>query len=89
LFFAWLNFARLKDSTWIKKAFSFQFRKWGVRELKEALDEAGFSKAELYWASHDRDEEDRETQTIRFEKVKNMENIVQTGSWTALFVCLK
>ncbi|KAG2375355.1 hypothetical protein C9374_009978 [Naegleria lovaniensis] len=75
---------------WIKKAFSYQFRKWGVRELKEALDEAGFSKVELYWASHDRDEDNHDVSgSLQFEKVKNIEKIGQSGSWTALFCCLK
>ncbi|KAL9653495.1 hypothetical protein ABK040_002128 [Willaertia magna] len=76
---------KMKDNSWIKKAFSFKFRKWGILELKEILDEVGFSKVDLYWARHDKDV----NAPIEFKPLKNTAECSQGKSWTALFVALK
>ena len=37
------------DGSKLKQAFSYEWRLWGLPELRELLDEAGFSKVTVYW----------------------------------------
>jgi SAM-dependent methyltransferase len=41
------------DGSRMKKAFSYDWRLWSIRELRELLEEAGFSKSEVYWEGTD------------------------------------
>ena len=41
------------DGSKIKKAFSYEWRLWSLPELRELLDEAGFSKVTVYWEETD------------------------------------
>jgi cyclopropane fatty-acyl-phospholipid synthase-like methyltransferase len=41
------------DGSKMKKAFSYEWRLWSLPELRELLDEAGFSKATVYWEETD------------------------------------
>jgi hypothetical protein len=41
------------DGSKLKKAFSYEWRLWGLPELRELLDEAGFSKVTVYWEETD------------------------------------
>ena len=41
------------DGSNLKKAFSYEWRLWGLPELRELLDEAGFSKVTVYWEETD------------------------------------
>ena len=44
-----------KDGTKYKKVFSYNWRHWTVREIRELLEEAGFSKTLTYWEGEDED----------------------------------
>lgn len=48
---------KFKDGSRIKKAFSYDWRLWSAPEIREVLDEAGFSKSTLYWEGEDEDGE--------------------------------
>lgn len=41
------------DGSKLKKAFSYEWRLWGLPELRDLLDEAGFSKVTVYWEETD------------------------------------
>jgi hypothetical protein len=41
------------DGSKLKKAFSYDWRLWGLPELRELLVEAGFSKVTVYWEETD------------------------------------
>jgi hypothetical protein len=40
---------QLPNRRWIRDAFTYHWRLWGVREVCEALREAGFRKAQVFW----------------------------------------
>ncbi|MFG0328333.1 MAG: class I SAM-dependent methyltransferase [Phycisphaerales bacterium] len=46
-----------KDGTRLKKAFSYDWRLWSIAEIREALEEAGFSSSTVYWEGTDDDGE--------------------------------
>jgi len=48
---------RLPDRSRIERAFSYDWRLWTLPELRELLDEAGFSRVTVYWQGFDRDGE--------------------------------
>ena len=41
------------DGSKLKKAFSYEWRLWGLPELRDLLEEAGFSKVTVYWEETD------------------------------------
>ncbi|MEN8204954.1 MAG: class I SAM-dependent methyltransferase [Pseudomonadota bacterium] len=41
------------DGSKLRKAFSYEWRLWSLPELRELLDEAGFSKVTVYWEGTD------------------------------------
>ncbi|WP_455234817.1 class I SAM-dependent methyltransferase [Thiogranum longum] len=45
------------DGSKIKKAFTYEWRLWGLPELKEVLLDAGFSNVTIYWQGWDEDDE--------------------------------
>jgi cyclopropane fatty-acyl-phospholipid synthase-like methyltransferase len=45
------------DRSRIDRAFSYDWRLWTLPELRELLDEAGFSRVTVYWQGFDRDGE--------------------------------
>lgn len=44
---------RFKDKSWMKKAFTYDWRLWTLPELQEILQEAGFSRVQVYWEGTD------------------------------------
>jgi hypothetical protein len=42
------------DGSRINRAFRYDWRLWGLFELRDLLDDAGFSKTEVYWEGTDR-----------------------------------
>jgi len=51
-----IHFA-FRDGSRIDRAFSYDWRLWTLPELRELLDEAGFSRVTVYWQGFDRDGE--------------------------------
>ena len=41
------------DGSKLKKAFAYEWRLWGLPELRELLEEAGFSRVTVYWEESD------------------------------------
>jgi len=46
---------KFPDGSKIKKAFSYEWRLWSAPEIRELLQEAGFSKSTVYWEGDDDD----------------------------------
>ncbi len=44
---------KFSDGSWLKKAFTYEWRLWTLPELQEILVEAGFSKVTVYWEGTD------------------------------------
>ena len=45
---------KFKDKSWLKKAFTYDWRLWSLPELQELLLEAGFRKVTVYWEGTDK-----------------------------------
>ena len=61
---------RFKDGSKMKKAFTYDWRLWNIRELRELLEEAGFRHTEVLWEGEDEDGEGNGVYRPR-EKVGN------------------
>jgi len=46
---------RFPDGSALEKAFTYDWRLWTIPELKELLNEAGFSEVHVYWETEDKD----------------------------------
>jgi cyclopropane fatty-acyl-phospholipid synthase-like methyltransferase len=44
---------RLADGTHLRKAFTYDWRVWSIPEIRELLEEAGFSRVTVYWEGED------------------------------------
>jgi hypothetical protein len=43
----------LRDGRRLRRAFRYDWRLWTIRELRELLEQAGFSRSEVYWEGTD------------------------------------
>ena len=43
------------DGSRLKKAFTYDWRLWTLPEIRELLDEAGYSKVTVYWEGYDKE----------------------------------
>lgn len=59
---------KFKDGSWIKPAFTYQWRLWSLPEIRELLTEAGFKNVTVYWQGWDENEEEGNGE---FEAVTN------------------
>jgi hypothetical protein len=46
---------RFPDGSSIEKAFTYDWRMWSIPEVRELLEEAGFSASHVYWETEDKD----------------------------------
>jgi SAM-dependent methyltransferase len=44
---------KMQNGTWMNQAFSYHWRIWGIRDLRDALHEAGFKKSIVLWEKAD------------------------------------
>ncbi len=52
-----IHFKYTKGGPKIEKAFTYDWRMWSIREIKDMLEEVGFSSSHVYWESDDGDGE--------------------------------
>jgi len=73
------------DDSRIDKAFSYEWRLWMIPELRELLQEAGFSKIRVYWEEFvdDEDDEDEMEGTGVYYEIEEAE---QQESWVNYIV---
>ena len=74
---------RFPDGGEISRAFTYDWRMWGLRELRDILEDAGFSKVDCYWEGTD---EDGESGNGIFTKEERGENCL---SYVAYLVAQK
>lgn len=46
---------RFPDGSEMRRAFSYDWRLWGLAEVRDLLEEAGFSRSTVYWEGTDED----------------------------------
>lgn len=78
-FFIHFKFA---DGSKLKRAFEYHWRFWTIVEVREMLEEAGFSESHVYWEVEDEDGED----TGEWERG---EDAPSHSSWLAYIVAVK
>lgn len=73
---------RFKDGSALEEAFTYDWRFWTMPEVRELLDEAGFSESTVYWETTDEDGEE----TGEFEPATEGD---ADPSWIAYIVARK
>ncbi len=71
-----------KDGTKLERAFAYHWRFWTLPELRELLEEAGFSRSHVYW--EDEDEDGEGTGVYRARKKAD-----NAGAWVAYLIAEK
>ena len=76
---------RFPDGSEMERAFSYDWRWWSIPETREALIDAGFKRAEVYWEGDDEDE-DSDDGNGEFTREENAPN---SEAWIAYIVAVK
>ena len=71
------------DGSRLDKAFTYDWRLWTMPEIRELLDEAGFSRVSAWWQGWDEDEEDGNGE---FEEVQDAD---ADAAWVSYLVAEK
>ena len=74
---------RFKDGTELKRAFSYDWRYWGLTELRDVLLDAGFSRVDSYFEGTDEDGESGNGEFRRGTRGENCE------SWIAYLAAVR
>ena len=76
------------DGSRMDKAFSYDWRLWSLQELRELLEEAGYSKVRVYWEEFEEDDDDDDFMegTGEFYEATEVEN---QESWQVYIVAEK
>lgn len=67
---------KFPDGSKMKRIFSYEWRLWGLTELKDILDDAGFSRVDCYWEGTDEDGESGNGIFTREEKGERCESYI-------------
>ena len=59
---------RFEDGTEMTNAFTYHWRLWGLTELREILEDAGFNQVDCYWEGTDEDGESGDGEFTKEEK---------------------
>ncbi len=73
---------KFNDGSKLKRAFEYHWRFWTIPEVREMLQEAGFSESHVYWETEDEDGED----TGEWERG---EDAPSNPSWICYIVAIK
>ncbi len=71
---------RFPDGSKLKRAFTYEWRLWTLREITEALEEVGFADARVYWEGWDEENDEGDGD---FQPVDEAENC---DGWIAYVV---
>ena len=74
---------RFRDGSELRRAFDYDWRLWMMPEVREALLEAGFSRADVYWEGTDRETGEGNGVYTRRERADS------DPSWVAYVVAVK
>lgn len=70
-----IHFKRKSERQKRQKVFSYDWRLWTLPEVKDVLEDAGFSKVHIFW----------EMDSGELKKIKNSDEVCET--WIAYFAC--
>ena len=73
---------KFRDGSKLKRAFQYEWRFWTIPEVRELLQEAGFSKTHVYWEQEDDEGED----TGEWERA---DNAASNPSWLCYIVAIR
>ncbi len=73
---------KFRDGSKLKDAFRYDWRFWSIPEVREMLDEAGFTESHIYWEQEDEDGED----TDEWERSESADSV---ACWIAYIVAVK
>lgn len=73
---------KFQDGSRLERAFEYHWRFWTIPEVREMLEEAGFSECHVYWELEDEEGED----TGEFERAEKAENC---DAWVCYVVGVK
>ncbi len=73
------------DGSRLNRAFTYEWRLWTLPELRELLQEAGFSRVHVYWEQYEEDPEDEDYLAPSGEYLDTLEGENQE-SWIAYIV---
>lgn len=74
------------DGSRMEKAFTYDWRLWSIQEMRELLEEAGFSKVRIYWERYEEGDDDDDEYmegTGEYYEVTDVEN---QESWMCYIV---
>ncbi len=74
---------QMPDRSWLKEAFTYDWRLWTLPEIREVLQEAGFSRSVVYWQGWDEEAADGDG------LYKPVETADADAGWIAYLVALK
>lgn len=75
---------KFKDGSKLKDAFEYHWRFWSIAEVREMLEEAGFSSSHVYWEIEEKDEDGEDVE--RWDRVDDAES---AACWIAYIVAVK
>ncbi len=73
---------KFNDGSRLKRAFEYHWRFWTIPEVRELLEEAGFSESHVYWEVEDEDGEDSGIW-------ERSEEVPSNPSWISYIVAVK
>ena len=73
---------KFPDGSKIERAFTYSWRLWSIKELRELLVESGFSQSYVYWQEWDDDKNEAKSDFQIVEKVES------DTSWIGYIVAL-
>jgi len=75
VFFA-IHFKKHDEEIKHRNVFTYDWRLWGARELREVMEEAGFSKTHIFWEGDDDDDESGNGEFFKTDRAENCESWV-------------
>jgi hypothetical protein len=73
---------KFADGSKLKRAFEYHWRFWTIPEVREMLEEAGFSESHVYWENEEEDDDE-------FGNWERGEDAPSNPSWISYIVALK
>ncbi len=82
----YIHFA-FPDGSRLDRAFEYAWRLWTIPEIRELLQEAGFSRVRIYWEEFEEDEDDPDSDYLVGTGIYHeVEEVEQQESWLCYFV---
>lgn len=70
--------------SWLKNAFSYDFRIYTPLEIREAMEEAGFAETHVWWADTSQEQNGLESEgdgLFAYEKIEDGTRLAGVANW--------